>query len=77
MCIADQFIMGIFVCQYFSSSEGLSFRVSFAVQMLLRLIRSCFLISGLFSIILRSACKKHLMQLMGKCVLLKYSSGTS
>ena len=79
VCIADQFIMGIFVCQYFSYSEGLclSFSISFAVQMLLRLIRSCFLISGLFSIILRRACKKYLMQLIENCVLLKYSSGIS
>ena len=59
MCITDQFILCIFVWQYFSYSEGclcLSFWISFAVQMLLRLIRSHFLISGLFSIILRSAC---------------------
>ena len=42
--------------------------------MLLRLIRSCFLISGLFFIILRSACKKYLMPLMAKWALLKYSS---
>ena len=72
--------VGIFVCQNFSYSEGclcLSFRVSFAVQMLLRLIRSCFLISGLFSVILRSTCKKYLMQLLAKCVLLKYSSRIS
>ena len=59
MCITDQFILGIFVWQYFSYSEGclcLSFRISFAVQMMLRLIKSHFLISDLFSIILRSAC---------------------
>ena len=39
----------------FSHSEGclsLSFRVSFAVQMLLRLIQSCLLSFGLFLIIL-------------------------
>ena len=50
---------GIFVCQYSSYPEGclsLSFRIYFAMQMMLRLIRSRFLISGLFSIILRSAC---------------------
>lgn len=71
--------VGIFVCQYFSYSEGclcLSLRVSFAVQMLLWLIRSWFLISGLFSVILRSTCKStwcncwQSVSFLAKCVFL-------
>ena len=41
------------------------------------LIQPCFLVSGLFSNILRCACKKYLMRLMAKCVPLIYSSGIS
>ena len=55
----------------FPHCEGclsLLFKVSFAVQMLSRLIWPCFLTSHLFFIILRGRSQKHLMELMSQHV---------
>ena len=56
---------------YFSYSEGclsFLFRVSFAMQMLLRLTWSHSLTFGLFFIILRDGSQKHLVELMSQHV---------
>ena len=56
---------------YFSYSEGhlsLLFRVSFTMQMLLRLTWSHSLTCGLFFIFLRGGSQKHLVELMSQRV---------
>ena len=61
----------------FSHSEGclfVLFMVSFAVQKLLNLIRSCLFIFVFILIILGSGSKKILLQFMSKCVLPMFSS---